>query len=237
VIFSDAGPDIRWVGNERGEAGDPNWSTVDPMAVPYPGAWSDAVRDALQHGHPQGTAWRPAETNTSIRPGWFYHPAEDGRIKPVEELERVYFHSVGRNSKLLLNLPPAPHGLFGEADLARLAAFRRRREGLLAGDLAVGRAVSWRAGDERTAVLEVDLGRRVNLGLVRLEEEISLGQDVARYSVQGSDGGPWRELSRGLTIGFRKLDRFEPMPARRIRVVVEDAVAPPRPLRIGLYAG
>src|SRR5687768_806764 len=77
VMFSDAGPDVRWCGNERGIAGEPNWSTVDPSAVPFPGATGPGVIRALQHGDPDGAVWRPAEADTSIRPGWFYHPEED----------------------------------------------------------------------------------------------------------------------------------------------------------------
>src|SRR5205085_2416645 len=83
VMFSDAGPDVRWCGNEAGAAGDPNWATMDPAAVPYPGASGDGVIAALQHGDTRGSVWRPAETDTSIRPGWFYHPGEDQRVKPL----------------------------------------------------------------------------------------------------------------------------------------------------------
>ncbi|HET9274547.1 MAG TPA: alpha-L-fucosidase [Gemmatimonadales bacterium] len=237
VIFSDAGPDVRWIGNERGVAGDPNWSTVDPAAVPYPGVWSDAVRDALQHGDPDGSVWRPGETDTSIRPGWFYHPAEDGKVKTVDELLRIHLESVGRNSKLLLNVPPAPDGRLHPADVARLTDFRARLDDRFGHDLASGRRVRWRRAGQRTAEARLDFTRAERVGLVRLEEDIAGGQDVARYRVEGRDGRDWRELCRGRTIGYRKIDRFEPVEVRGLRVVIEDAVAPPRPLRIGAYRG
>ncbi len=236
VIFSDAGPDVRWCGNERGIAGDPNWSTVDPAAVPEPGLWNDAIGRALQHGDPAGTVWRPAECDTSIRPGWFYHPAEDGRIKSVDELTDTWFASVGRNAKLLLNVPPTPAGLLHEADTARLAAFRTRRDSLFAEELASGRPARWRRTGERSAVTELDVGRVAAVGIVRLEEEIARGQAVARYAVLGEVDGAWRELSRGTTIGYRKLDHFPPAAVRRVRVIVEDAAGTPLPLRVGLYA-
>jgi len=90
----------------------------------------------------------------------------------------------------------------------------------------------------RTAVAHVDLGKAVTIGLARLEEDIARGQCVARYAIQGTaDGRDWRELARGTTVGYRKVDRFEPTAARNVRVVVEDAVATPRPLRFGLYRG
>src|SRR4029079_16221002 len=83
VMFSDAGPDVRWCGNERGVAGDPNWSTVNPDVVTYPGADGPGIIAAWQHGDPHGTVWRPAEVDVSIRPGWFYHAAEDARVRSV----------------------------------------------------------------------------------------------------------------------------------------------------------
>src|SRR5690606_33775683 len=97
VIFSDAGPDVRWCGNESGSAGDPNWSTIDPAVVPFPGTSGPGIIEALQHGHAEGTVWRPAEADVSIRPGWFYHRAEDDRVRSVDDLVAIYTKSVGRN--------------------------------------------------------------------------------------------------------------------------------------------
>ncbi len=235
VMFSDAGPDVRWCGNERGVAGDPNWSTVDPGAVPFPGASGPGVTSALQHGDPGGSQWRPAEADVSIRPGWFHHPAEDERVRTVENLVDLYFSSVGRNSKLLLNVPPTPAGLLHETDVSRLSGMDARLRTLFAGDLAAGRRVAWRSTGERSAVAEIDLGRTADIAIVRLEEDIARGQAIARYVVAGFTGGDWRELTRGTTIGYAKLDRFPPAAARRVRVTIEDAVAPPRPPRIRLY--
>jgi alpha-L-fucosidase len=239
VMFSDAGPDVRWCGNEAGAAGDPNWATMDPAAVPYPGASGDGVIAALQHGDPQGAVWRPAETDTSIRPGWFYHPAEDGRVKSVDQLSDIWFTSVGRNSKLLLNVPPTREGLLHPTDVARLADLRAHLTALFGEDLAAGRRVGWRATGTHSAVAELDLGRTATVGISRLEEDIARGQCVARYAVLGTaaDGGPWRELARGTTVGHRKLDRFEPATVRKVRVEVQDAVAAPQRLRISLYRG
>jgi len=237
VIFSDAGPDVRWCGNERGIAGDPNWSTVDPAAVPAPGLWSDTIGEALLHGDPAGTVWRPAEADVSIRPGWFHHPAEDERVKAVDELTEIWVSSVGRNAKLLLNVPPTAAGLLHDADVERLAAFRARRDALFGEDVAAGRHLRWRRTGERSATAEVDLGREVPVGIVRLEETIERGQAVARHAVLGEQDGRWAELARGTTIGHRRLHRFPPAPVRRLRVTVEEAAAPPQPLRVGAYAG
>ena len=138
MIFYDAGTDVRWIGNERGVAGDPNWSTVDPTAVPYPGATGDHIIRALQHGDPNGTVWRPGESDVSIRPGWFYHPAEDERVKTAAELVELYFSSVGRNSKLLLNVPPAREGLLHPTDVSRLGEMQQSLRRLFGTNLAAG---------------------------------------------------------------------------------------------------
>jgi alpha-L-fucosidase len=120
VMFSDAGPDVRWCGNESGSAGDPNWSTVNPDIVRAPGmSGVPGGMDLLQHVDQKGSVWRPAECDTSIRPGWFHHPAEDGRVRSVDALVNLYFRSVGRNAKLLLNVPPTRDGVLHPTDAER----------------------------------------------------------------------------------------------------------------------
>jgi alpha-L-fucosidase len=235
VMFSDAGPDVRWCGNESGSAGDPNWSTMDPAAVPFPGATGQGIIRALQNGDPAGTVWRPAEADTSIRPGWFHHPAEDARVKPVDRLLDIYCQSVGRNSKLLLNVPPTRDGMIHSTDAQRLVDFAARRAALFGQDVAGGRSVRWQRTGPTTAEAEVDLGRIVSSGALRLEEDVSRGQAIARYRVESADTGDWRPLSRGTTIGFAKIDRFTPVAMRRLRVVIEEAVAPPEKIAIKVY--
>ncbi|HEX4602120.1 MAG TPA: alpha-L-fucosidase [Gemmatimonadales bacterium] len=237
VMFSDVGPDVRWIGTEDGVAGDPNWSTVNPETVPYPGASGGAVSAMLQHGDPHGAAWRPGETDTSIRPGWFYHAAEDARVKSVERLVATYFQSVGRNSKLLLNVPPTRAGVLSLIDQSRIAAMHERLDTVFARDLAAGKPVAWHTPGGGTALADLDLGATVRVGIARLEEDVSQGQRVARYTLSGSDGSGWRVLARGQTVGYRKLDRFEPAQVRWVRVAIDAATTAPRPLTIGLYDG
>ncbi len=235
VMFSDAGPDVRWIGNENGSAGETNWSTVDPAVVPYPGASGDAATRMLQQGDPAGSVWRPGETDVSIRPGWFYHPADDVNVKSVDRLVALYFSSVGRNSKLLLNVPPTREGLLHATDVARLAGMRTTLDGLFTRDVAAGHRMTWKVSG-RTATGELDLGHATSIGIVDLAEDIMHGQVVARYAVEGSDGGSWRTLSRGTTIGYRKLDRFAPVTARHIRLRIDDAADKPRRVRLRLHS-
>jgi alpha-L-fucosidase len=236
LIFSDAGPDVRWIGNERGAAGETNWSTVDPVVVPYPGASGAAVSAMLQHGDPNGAVWRPGETDVSIRPGWFHHPAEDARVKSVDDLVSLYFTSVGRNSKLLLNVPPTREGLLHDTDVARLAGMRGTLDALFARDLAAGHHADFRVTGDRTATIEIDLGRDETIAIADLREDIARGQIVARYTLEGLGvDATWRTLSSGTTIGFRKLDRFAPATVRRVRLRVDDALDAPTAPSVGLF--
>jgi alpha-L-fucosidase len=237
VMFSDAGPDVRWIGNERGIAGDPNWSTVVPEVVPVPGVGGREVIQMLQHGDPNGGAWRPGESDVSIRPGWFYHPAEDARVRSVDDLVALYFSSVGRNSKLLLNVPPTRDGLLHDVDVSRLAGMRAALDRMRAADATSGARVRWRETGPASAVASVELRRAATVSMADLREAIEHGQSVARYTLEGrSDGGAWQRLSTGTTIGHCKLDRFAPVTIREARLTIDEAVAAPRPIRIRLFA-
>jgi alpha-L-fucosidase len=232
VMFSDAGPDVRWIGNENGSAATTNWSTQDPAVVPVPGVSGNAVIRMLQQGDPNGSVWRPGETDVSIRPGWFHHPAEDTRVKSADRLVELFITSVGRNSKLLLNVPPTREGLLHDTDVANLAGMHAKLTSLFATDLAKGRrAVS------KGSVAEMDLGRSHTVAIADLREPIERGQCVARYTLEGADDGEFKVLSRGTTIGYRKIDRFPPATVRRVRLTIDEAVADPNPIRVSLYSG
>ncbi|HEY3933642.1 MAG TPA: alpha-L-fucosidase [Gemmatimonadales bacterium] len=235
VIFSDAGPDVRWIGNENGAAGDPNWSTVDPSVVPYPGASGDQVIRTLQHGDPAGTAWRPGESDVSIRPGWFYHPAENAAVKSPDRLVDLYFSSVGRNSKLLLNVPPTNEGLLHANDVASLVTMRRQLDALMKDDIVARHHVRWKiAGNQGVATIDFD--RPVLVATSDLGESIEDGQCVSTYRVEGWTGDSWQLLSRGTTIGYRKLDRFPAVACSRLRVTVKSMTAKARPVRVAAYS-
>lgn len=235
VIFSDAGPDVRWIGNERGVAGETNWSTVDPTIVPVPGMTGDEVMRSLTEGDWGGRVWRPGETDVSIRPGWFYHAKEDTRVRTADDLVDLYFTSVGRNSKLLLNVPPTPEGILHPRDVESLRGMRATLEVMFATDLAAGRRVQWRRTSARSGVASVQLATPVAVAVLDLRERIAEGQRVAAYTVEGRVDGVWRELSRGTTIGYRRLTRWTPVTLDAIRVTVTEAVEPPLPLEIRLF--
>ena len=233
VIFSDAGPDVRWCGNENGTAGEPNWSTVDPLRVTAPGVSGPGVTESLQNGDRDGSVWRPAEADTSIRPGWFHHPAEDARVKPGERLFDIYCRSVGRNSKLLLNVPPTRDGVLHPNDVASLMAFRDLRAARFV-QVGVGQSAwSLAAGGGQ---LDVPFTKPVRIDAVRIEEDIEHGQTVARFAIQGQDAGAWRELARGATIGYARIERFAPVTVTAVRVFIEETTTPVARLTLRAYA-
>jgi alpha-L-fucosidase len=236
VIFSDAGPDVRWIGNENGAAGETNWSTVDPAVVPIPGASGDNVIQMLQQGDPAGTVWRPGETDVSIRPGWFYHTNEDARVRTSANLVSLYFSSVGRNSKLLLNVPPGPDGLLHQADVSALQGMRNSLDRMVGQNLATGITATWKNSDNGI-VGTLDLGNAANVAIVDLAERIELGQQVAKFHVDGFDGTNWLPLAAGTTIGNRRLLHVTAAPVRTVRVTIDESVGPARPIVVRLHGG
>ncbi len=259
LMFSDAGPDVRWIGNENGFAGDPCWSPIDPALVPYPGVPGKAIIQALQHGTPGTGTWRPGECDVSIRPGWFWRASEDSKVRSVENLVDLYFKSVGRNSLLLLNVPPDDQGLLCDTDVRRLAEFRAALNRIFKADLALGGKASagstrrggrfapsrafdgdwnsyWSAEDGITSSwLEVDVGKPVQFNVSSLQEAITLGQRIESYHLEYWDGARWKVLATGTTVGYRKLDRFGTVTARRVRLVVDKALACPAIAAFSLY--
>lgn len=256
IIFSDAGPDVRWIGNERGVAGSTCWSMVDPDRVPYPGFDRPWVGEVLQQGDPYGSTWRPGETDVSIRPGWFWHAQEDDRVRSADNLIDLYCSSVGRNSKLLLNVPPTREGLFHDNDVRALAGFGQRRAALFAGGNRLAgaqvRASSGAAsasrlldGDvdthwsadaaEGSAWLEFELDQDIEFDMLCLQEAIEYGQHVANHRLERWQNGQWVPVCWGTTIGHKRLDRFDPVRARRLRLLIEFAYDTPRLSSVALY--
>jgi alpha-L-fucosidase len=263
VIFSDIGPDIRWVGNERGYAGDPCWATFTPRAregdgPPAPGftRYEEAV-----NGHSDGAYWLPAEVDVSIRPGWFYHAKEDEKVKTPEELVHIYFESVGRGASLLLNLPPDPRGLIHESDVAALRGMRQRLDATFAKNLAAGanavadnvrgnaplfaatnvldndRSTYWATDDAVTAAtLEIALPRPRAIDTIMLQEFIELGQRIQKFGIDARVDGAWQKIAEGTSIGWKRLLRTKPVTVTAVRIHVEESKASPTLSTVGLFA-
>ena len=256
VMFSDGGPDVRWVGNESGAGSATNWALLR-RAEFAPGM---ADPKALAAGHSDGTHWVPAEVDVSIRPGWFYHAQQDAQVKTVDQLLEIYYSSVGNGCNLLLNIPPDRRGRFHEIDCQRLLELRRILDATFDQDLARGKAVTtsnlrggdpqfgtgnltdgdrqtyWAADDDvRTCELTVDLGGATKLNRVRLQEHIPLGQRIEGFAVDARADGAWREIATGTTIGPRRILRTPTVTADAIRLRITASRACPTLSTLELY--
>lgn len=229
ALIAISGPDVRWVGNESGVArvGE---SSVQPDA-------------AGPDGKPR-TKWYPAECDVSIRPGWFYHAKEDEKVKPLAKLMEIYFASVGRNSVLLLNVPPDRRGLLANADVQRLGEFAAAVRGVRQGQIKVKAATAsegepakaidgdlatyWAATPgATTGTLELDFGRAQTLNAVNVQEPLELGERTAKYRIDAQLDGRWLTLVRGTVIGHRNLHAVDKTTTQRLRLVIDSARASP----------
>lgn len=256
LIFSDAGPDIHWIGNEKGIAGETFWSMFDRSKV----AVGDADTEYLNRGDPDGPDWVVGECDVSIRPGWFYHKKEDNRVKTPQQLLDLYFKSVGRNGTMLLNIPPDQRGLIHENDVAALKGFKKLLDVTFAENLAADKKAQatsqwarspkykadnatdadidsyWAAKEGDTkAALTINLGEAETFNVLMLQEPIRLGQRIAQFVVEAQNNGKWRQIAKGTTIGHKRLLRIEPATAAKIRIKIVQANNTPAISNIGLY--
>jgi len=256
-MFSDGGPDIRWVGNERGIAGQTCWATLNAAEF----APGNADERRLNAGDRPGTHWLPAECDVSIRPGWFYHAREDSRVKTPSELVDLYFKSAGRGATLMLNLPPDRRGQIHENDARSAKEFHRRIDALFANDLAKGAQVTasnQRGGDARfspgnlvdhqrdtywatddsvtTPEAVFALGKPTTFNVVRLREYLPLGQRVDAFALDQWKEGKWTEFATGTSIGNCRLVRGEPITTEKVRLRIVKAAACPALAEFGLFA-
>jgi len=260
AIFSDVGPDVRWVGNERGIAGDPCWATYDPVGADGGPASPGNVREKESPvGHRHGLRWMPAECDVSIRPGWFWHAAENAKVKTAGQLIELYYQSAGRGANLLLNVPPNRDGLLQEEDMASLKAFGRYRRATFGRNLAAGARIAassarpdcdaanlldgrddtyWAANDDvLTAEITLDLNADAPFRVIRLREAIRLGQRIDSVTLDRWTAGRWEPVAAATSIGARRLIRLEqPVTAGRLRLRIERAAASPALTELALFA-
>ena len=270
VIFG-MGPDLRWVGTETGYGRETEWSVVpvkireDSISPPpslddlfIPGDMTaEDLGGREQISGARVLAWYPAETDVSIRPGWFHHAKEDGEVKTPQKLVDIYFSSVGRNGVLLLNVPPDSRGLIHENDIRSLVGMRRMLDRTFENNLASGAEVEasseadghpgealldakkknyWTTPKAvETAVLEFTLPETRTFDTAMLQEEIRAGQRVEEFRLESWDGHAWRPFARGTTIGYKRLIRFPEVTADRVRLTIAKSRLNPALAAFGLY--
>jgi len=270
VIFG-MGPDLRWVGTETGYGRETEWSVV-PVPIKEGLASPNASLDELfvpgdmtaedlgsreKIAAARALAWYPAETDVSIRPGWFFHAKEDGEVKTPQKLIDIYFSSVGRNGVLLLNIPPDRRGLIHENDVKSLMDMRRILDRTFQTDLASGARIEasseksghparsildedkgtyWTTdGGVDTAILEFSLPAKQTFDVAMLQENIRVGQRIEEFTLEAWDGNAWRPFARGTTIGHKRLLRFPETTTDRVRLTIIKCRTNPTLAAFGLF--
>lgn len=244
TIFSDIGPDVRWVGNERGEAGDPGWATITP--IPLPGKAKAGPGDLddrnLTSGDRFGKYWIPAECDVPLRPGWFFHPEQNDKVKSPEQLFQLYLKSVGRGGSLDLGLSPDTRGLLHENDVKALEDFGRLVKESFAKNLAAqGNGLSSALTDSdrysytKGDVFTVTWAHPQAFNLVRLRENIKFGQRIGRCVVEAMVNGQWETLGEGTSIGACRIFSFPTVSATQLRVRITDSAAPAMLSELGVF--
>ena len=273
VIFGMA-PDLRWVGTESGYGRETEWSVVPidlrgldaaAAASPFPldGVFEPGDLTGADLGSREkiaaaaGLFWYPAETDVSIRPGWFYHPAEDDKVKTPEKLVDIYYSSVGRNSVLLINVPPDVRGRMHDNDVRSLLGMRAILDATFKTNLAAGAEVKassearghvaaavldgnkdtyWSPADGvESASLEFEFPAERAFDRAMLQEFIRAGQRVESFVLEAWDGRGWKAFARGTTIGYKRLFRFDKVTARKVRLTIEKSRTAPTLESFGLY--
>lgn len=250
--------DVRWMGNEAGRCGDPCWSTTDSIAIRDEAGHYEGLNNGVKNGN----AYIPAETDVSIRPSWFYHEEEDSRVKSVSELWDIYCTSVGRNSVLLLNLPPDRRGLIHSTDSANVAQLRKGLDETFSRNLLKGAKAeatnkrgkgfeprllidedkaTYYAGRDGTNTSEITfvLSKPETFDCLMLQEVISLGHRTTGWNVQYSmNGKDWTTIpeTEGLqSVGHKWIVRFSPVTAKFVRLNITEGNATPALHTFGVY--
>ncbi len=238
-IFSDAGPDVHWIGNENGFAGTSFWSTINSDSLVI----GNSNTKYLNSGDPKGKKWIVGQCDVSIRPGWFYHQAEDSLVKTSQKLIDIYYKSVGRNAILLLNLPPDKRGLIHENDVIALQDFKEIIDETFAVNLTDGASAIannyrlnhkkfapenavdndnetyWATDDSISpSELIIQLSDKIEFDRILIQEPIKFGQRIIKFNVdiQGEKG--WETVFEGTTIGYKRLIRIDPVSTTKVRL-------------------
>lgn len=236
VIFGDVGPDVRWVGNERGQAGETSWATYTPHAPDegkQPGNGYTKDYEGT-NGHRDGQFWMPAECDVALRPGWFYHQRQDDSVKTPAKLLNLYYQSVGRGAALDLGLSPDRTGQLNANDVKSLKQFGDILKGTFAVNLAKGATLNasntrgnnkakygvtnlldnsrytyWATDDKvKTPELVLDLHQFKTFNVIRLRENIKLGQRIEEVAIDAWQNDKWEEIAKATSIGGNRLIRL-----------------------------
>jgi len=261
AVIAIMGPDVRWVGTESGHGRETEWSVVPANNLDQNDITKNSQHDKIfkpegdmrgsdlggldKIKNAKGLVWFPAETDVSIRPGWFYHAAEDDKVKSPEKLLDIYYNSVGMNSVLLLNIPPDKNGLINEADIQALQGWKKLRDETFKINLAGNATVQCTnglhlnamlddnyqtyfttRGNDTSAIITFTLKDAKTFDVLLLQENISVGQRVEKFMLEYWDGKTWIKATEGTTIGYKRLLRFPAITTSKVRLSISARLNP-----------
>jgi len=271
AIIAIMGPDVRWVGNEAGKGRDQEWSVIpvtemNTDSIAFHSQQKDVIfkprkdmqeEDLGSRGKIKMASklvWYPAETDVSIRPGWFYHESQDNKVKSVETLMNIYLTSAGKNSVLLLNVPPDKEGLINPVDLKTLIDWRSVRDSVFRTNYLDGGILKMptkksikaltdenirteitpaRNGSEY--VIEAELKKGCSFNLLQLQENISKGQRVESFVFEIWRDGAWEKIAEGTTIGYKRIVPFKAVTTKKVRLRILSSRLQPNIGGAGLF--
>ena len=252
VVFSDIGPDIRWVGNEKGIAGTTNWNLLDTAGFTR-GNGAPAT-DTLNKGNMHGKNWIPAECDVSIRPGWFYHQEEDSKVKTPEQLFDLYLKSVGHGANLLLNVPPDRRGQIHPNDSTSLVDFKILRDANFKNNLAKNTSVEItpkkfpignRVTDESAKTnflftqykdhgISFTFKEAIEINTIVLQEAIELGQRISAFEITLENNNTFSTI-KGTTVGKKRIVPFPTQKVKSIVIRITDSKDEPVICEVAVY--
>ena len=273
AVIAVMGPDVRWVGTESGYGRETEWSVVPYNNANLEKIAANSQQAALNEGftptgdmespdlgsreiikNAQNLIWYPSEVDVSIRPGWFWHESENGRVKSPEKLMDIYFSSVGRNSLLLLNIPPDSTGLINEADISSLKAWKNALNAIFKDNLAEGATpvagnrdmkidflsdkndtTCWIPVNNEPYSFELQLKKKSEFSVLLLQENISMGQRIEHFSLEAWTGNAWKQVVEGTTVGYKRLLRFPSVQTNKVRFTIDKSRLEPELAEFGLY--
>ena len=268
AVIAVMGPDVRWVGTESGYGRDTEWSVL-PAAISSLTAIAESSQQEAGSGtflpegdkmaqdlgsrtllaDAKGAIWYPSEVDVSVRPGWYYHASEDTSVKTPQKLIDIYYSSVGKNSLLLLNLPPDKRGLIHENDYASLMNMKRIlgktfEKNLLEnavssvgeiGDLTDGRLETYWQGSGKTNTIEISFEGEQEFDRLLLQENITEGQRIEEFVLECRVDTEWIPVAEGTTVGYKRILRFDPVRCSEARIVIKESRDIPQISEIGFY--
>jgi len=273
AVIAVMGPDVRWVGTESGYGRETEWSVVpyeltsqEKIAegsqqaaskegfTPPGDMESQDLGSLLKIKEAKSLIWYPSEVDVSIRPGWFWHESENGRVKTPEKLLDIYFSSVGRNSLLLLNIPPDTKGLINESDIRSLTAWKSALESIFKENFAKDAvtkiadktlninsltdnndATSWNFEKDKPYSIEFELKSVSAFNVLLLQENISIGQRIEHFTLEARVNNSWKQVTEGTTVGFKRLLRFPTVTTDKVRLTIDKSRLEPTLSEFGLY--